>query len=208
MAFLLLGMALYFGKPFVEKLVTPAVFWWLLFAVVVAAGALLAVRSIKYSRTAWGPVVGVAVALLLVAPSFVVIRQLAVERYQWMPYSDKALADARRNNRVTLVEFTADWCGNCHWLEANVLKRDDVVKTVAANDVVMLKADVTDVDAKELEARKLLNRYSPKASIPLTLIYSPNLSEPIQLTGIYSRQDLIDAIRRAADAKPALATGQ
>ena len=80
------------------------------------------------------------------------------------------------------------------------------MKAVAKHDVVMLKADVTDVDAEELEARKLLTRYSPKASIPLTLVYSPNLNEPIQLTGIYSRQDLINALDRAASAKPQVAS--
>ena len=70
----------------------------------------------------------------------------------------------------------------------------------------MLKADVTDVDAEEQEARKLLSRYSPKGSIPMTLIYSPNLAEPIRLTGIYSREDLIKAIEQAANARPEVAS--
>ena len=110
---------------------------------------------------------------------------------------------ARRDNRIVLVEFTADWCGNCQYVEAKVLKSKPIVAAVRDHNLLMLKADVTRDDAP---ARPLLDQLNPAGSIPLTVIYAPHTDQPIELTGIYSRQDLQHAIELAAkENRPALA---
>src|SRR5439155_23644025 len=58
MGFLLLGTAVYFARPFIEKLVRPSqnnhlasdVFWWTLFGVVAVAGVYLLVRTMKFAK--------------------------------------------------------------------------------------------------------------------------------------------------------------
>ena len=113
------------------------------------------------------------------------------------PLQCDGVDEARTANRIVLVEFTADWCGNCQYVEAHVLHSNPIVTSVRDHGVVMLKADVTREDAA---ARPLLDKLNPAGSIPLTVIYPPGVGEPIELTGIYTKEDLQRAIELAARA--------
>lgn len=194
MGFLLLGTALFFAKPFIEKLVSEDVFWWALFGVIAIASMFLFAQSVRYGKTLAPRLAAGVVALLMLVPSFLAARQLTYHPHDWRPYSDATLAEAR-STKVTLVEFTADWCANCKVVEATVLNNRGVAEFLKANDVVMVKADMTNDDAL---GRDLLRQLNPVGSIPVSAIYSPNLSEPIVLNGMYSREELRQAITRAA----------
>jgi thiol:disulfide interchange protein len=113
--------------------------------------------------------------------------------------------ESARANQIVLVEFTADWCGNCQYVEAHVLHNPAVVSAVKAHDVLMLKADVTSDDAP---ARPLLEKLNPAGSIPLTVIYSPGSTKPIELAGIYSKDDLRRAIDAAATRRSVVAASR
>jgi thiol:disulfide interchange protein len=199
MGFLLLLAAVYFARPFIGRVVHGEAFWWLPFAVVCVAAIYLVVRTIQFSHTLVARIVGVAIAILMVGGAYRAVAQLTARPYTWQPYSDAALAQARASGKIALVEFTADWCGNCQYVEAHVLHNPAIVGAVRKHDVVMLKADVTHDDAP---ARPLLEQLNPAGSIPLTVIYSPAVPQPIELTGIYSKEDLQRAIDRAASALP------
>ena len=203
MGFLLLLAAVYFARPFYSRVVHGEGFWWILFAVVVAAGLFLVIRTFEFSRTFVPRAIGVVLALLMVGGALGAVVRLTRQPYVWQTYSDSALQQARAAGKIALVEFTADWCGNCQYVEAKVLHSRQIVDAVRKHDVVMLKADVTRDDAP---ARPLLDRLNPAGSIPLTVIYSPNLRHPIELTGIYSRQDLEQALDLAAGSRPLMVT--
>jgi thiol:disulfide interchange protein len=70
-----------------------------------------------------------------------------------------------------------------------------VVKSIKSHNVLMLRADVGDEGSP---SRDLLLRYNKQGSIPLTVIYPPNSSSAIELIGIYSKDDLRNAIDQAA----------
>ncbi|HEX8915291.1 MAG TPA: thioredoxin family protein, partial [Humisphaera sp.] len=198
MGFMLLGVAVFFAQGWVGRAVGPHNVWWVIFAVVAAGGLFLVAKSLKHGKTLRAPVVGAAVALLLIVPAFVAAQQLSVRPYEWRPYSAAALADARAKNKVVLVEFTASWCTNCHALEAVVLNSKDVQRSVAEHKVEMIRADLSDTDAP---GWALLRNELQAKGVPLTVIYSPALPEPIKLTGIYGRTALTEAIKKAS-AKP------
>jgi thiol:disulfide interchange protein DsbD len=210
MAFLLLGTAVYFARPFFQRwLHSPPnehlasdMFWWSLFAVVAAASLFLLVRTVQFARRLGPRLAGVAAAGLLLVPSFLAARTLTYHPHQWVPFTDAALAQARATGKPVLVEFTADWCGNCHFVEGFVLNNRGVVATLKDHGVVMVKADVTEDDAP---AKPLLGELNPAGAIPLTVIYSPHRDKPLMLTGIYSRADLQKAVEEAS--QPTVARG-
>lgn len=204
MGFLLLLVAVYFARPFIGRVIHGDTFWWLPFAVLCLASLYLIARTLQFAESALPRAIGVAIALLMVAGGLDAVLTLTARPFVWQPYSAAAVESAR-GNQIVLVEFTADWCGNCQYVEASVLKSPTIVRAVKTHDVLMLKADVTSDDAP---ARPLLEKLNPAGSIPLTVIYSPGATEPIELAGIYSKDDLQRAIDSAAGRRSAVAESQ
>lgn len=211
MGFLLLGTAVYFARPFFQRWLhsdanphrASDLFWWALFAVVAAAALFLIVRTLQFARRLTPRLVGFAAALLLLVPALLAARSLTYHPHDWVRFSDDALARARASGKPVLVEFTADWCGNCHFVEGWVLNNRGMVATLKRHDVVMVKADVTEDDAP---AKPLLAELNPAGAIPLTAIYSPHQDQPILLTGIYSKAELRKAVEEASASHVAQGT--
>lgn len=114
-------------------------------------------------------------------------------KLDWQPYSDTKLAELRKGGKTVLIDFTADWCLNCKFVERTALNRDATRKMVAANGVATLIADMTE-DQEELN-RALARHHSQ--SIPLTVIYPGNGGPPILLRDIYTQDQLLDALQKA-----------
>ena len=201
MSFLLLASAVYFARQYVADVVGSDGSWWALFAVALVAAGYLLLRTFRISSRLTARVVGICFAVAIVVPTFLFVRRTVNQPYDWKPYSETALADARQAHRVALVEFTAKWCGNCQYLETFVLHDPSIVAAVKRHDVEMLKADLTADDAPGWVLLKQLN---PVAAIPFTAVYRPGQSEPVHLSGIYSTSDLREALDHAADVSVAM----
>jgi thiol:disulfide interchange protein DsbD len=145
--------------------------------------------------------VAATIAAALIVPAFVTARNLTYHPHDWVPFSDQAIKQARESGKPVLVEFTADWCGNCHYVEAFVLNNRKVVATLKDHAVVMIKADVTNGDEA---AVPLLGELNPAGAIPLTAIYAPGKDEPVLLTGIYTTKELQRAVQQAMQSAVAV----
>jgi thiol:disulfide interchange protein DsbD len=192
MGFLLIGSAVYFAKRFLRGWFGEDAFWWLLFAVVAIAGIYLLVRSIQFSRRLIPRMVAAAVALLLVAPALAFTIRQTNPPIDWQPYTPESFAAAREAGKTVMLEFTADWCGNCIGLETSTFHDPRTVEAIKAYKVVPIRVDLSDQHAPGWQ---VLRQISPVGAIPLSAIYAPHASEPIQLAGLYSPADLIAALR-------------
>jgi thiol:disulfide interchange protein DsbD len=188
MGFLLLATAVYFVQPLFGKILSDDIFWWTMFTVIAGGGVFLIVRGLQLAKTSLGRAISITIALMMIVPSFFTARLLTAKPYDWIPYSEQALAAANASGRPVLIDFTATWCGNCHYLEAFVINRSAVVKAVHSHDVLMLKGDVTNDNAP---ARPLLAKLTDVGTIPLTAVYFPHQNQPKLLDGIYSVDDLV-----------------
>jgi thiol:disulfide interchange protein DsbD len=192
MGFLLLATAVFFARPFYQHLLSDDFFYWSLFAVLAAAGVFLIVRSIQLGKTMTPRLTATAIAVLIVAPAFYTVHRLTEKPYKWQPYSEAARIAANNAGKPVVVDFTATWCTTCHYLEAFVLHDPKVVDAVRDKRVLMLQADMTDVN--NAPDKPLLRKLNGAGNIPLTAVYFPNQDQPRLLKGIYTADDLVKTL--------------
>jgi thiol:disulfide interchange protein len=202
MGFLLLLSAVFFARRFIQGWVGPDAYWWSLFSVVAVAAAFLVTRTYAFAKTATGMAVALVLALLMVAPAGLFVYRVTNPPIDWVAYEPEKLKAYRDENRIVLVEFTADWCGNCLALETTVFHDEKTVQAIRSGQVVPVRVDLT---KKEAPGWTLLREISDVAAIPLTAIYSPNLPQPIKLAGVYGTDDLVGALEKARGAGQAVA---
>jgi thiol:disulfide interchange protein DsbD len=72
-----------------------------------------------------------------------------------------ALNDSVQQNRVTMLDFYADWCISCKEMEKYAFSHPPVLELLA--DAATLQADVTDNDSIDIELMSSLGIYGPPA---------------------------------------------
>ena len=85
----------------------------------------------------------------------------------WQTWSPQAVADAQRDGKTVLVDFSAAWCVTCLVNERVALENSAVVAGFQKHGVVLLKADWTNRDST-ISAE--LDRYG-RSGVPLYLFY-------------------------------------
>lgn len=140
-------------------------------------------------------VLGVTALALIGCAVFWVSRPLAPNPV-WQNFSPNEFA-ADLGKKNMLVEFTADWCPNCKFLEATVLSNTNLRRWQKRYGLELVKVDLTRHDAY---AQRLLNMLGGK-SIPLTAIFSKgeDSTKPMVLRDLYGKNTLNDALRFLLD---------
>lgn len=142
----------------------------------------------------WRRRLGTALCLALLSGSIFWILQPARPAPAWQSFSPEKFA---RNigRQPMLVEFTADWCPNCKFLEASVLGTKKMGAWQRKYGFELIKVDLT---TSNPYAEKLLSQLGSR-SIPLTALFpeGENASEPLVLRDIYGEKSLLEAMKEA-----------
>jgi thiol:disulfide interchange protein len=85
---------------------------------------------------------------------------------------DPALAMAREQNKLLLVNFTGYACTNCHWMKANMFTRPEIQSVLKDFVIVDLYTDGTDADSEKNQ--QLEDRKFATVSIPFYAILDAN----------------------------------
>ena len=105
--------------------------------------------------------------------------------------------------KTVMVEFTADWCPNCKYVEQTVLKQDAFKQALEQADAELIIADWTH-DDPAIEA--LLTRLG-SASIPFTAVFPGNDPyRPIVLRDIYTLETAVEILKQTT-IRTAMAVG-
>jgi thiol:disulfide interchange protein DsbD len=86
----------------------------------------------------------------------------------WEPFDETKIADYQSQGRKVFVNFTAAWCISCQVNDQTTFKNEAVMKYVAEQNIVMMKADWTN---KNDEIGRILRKFN-RAGVPLYLYYS------------------------------------
>ncbi|HEX3682361.1 MAG TPA: cytochrome c biogenesis protein CcdA [Bryobacteraceae bacterium] len=77
---------------------------------------------------------------------------------------DSALAAARQQNKLVLVNFTGYACTNCHWMKANMFPRPEI--QAALKDLIIVDLYTDGTDAESEKNQKLEDQKFSTVSIP------------------------------------------
>jgi len=127
---------------------------------------------------------------LLVGSVFWVLRPVA-PLPQWRQFTPEAF-EANLGKKPMLLEFTANWCPNCKFMEATVLTDERMRKLQARYGMELVRVDLTNANAY---AVRLLEALGSK-SIPLTAIFpaGDEAGQPLVLRDVYSVRTLEQAL--------------
>ncbi|MBD5641336.1 MAG: hypothetical protein HDQ91_02810 [Desulfovibrio sp.] len=133
---------------------------------------------------------GVAAALILSFSFWWTLRPESPS-VAWQPFTAEVFA-SDLGRKEMLVEFTADWCPNCKFLEASVLTDRNLRAWQKKYGFDLIRVDLT---RSNPAAEKLLDQLGSK-SIPLTALFpaGPDSHAPVVLRDLYSASELRQAL--------------
>ncbi|MBN2403718.1 MAG: thioredoxin family protein [Spirochaetes bacterium] len=110
-------------------------------------------------------------------------------------FSLSRLFENKEKGKITIVDFTADWCPNCKLVEKTSLFTREVTEAINRNNIDLLIADLT---RENPEASALLTQLGSR-SIPFLAVFPAGEAffEPLCLRDIYSKKDVLNAIEMA-----------
>ncbi len=129
------------------------------------------------------------------------IQKPQISEIKWQNFTAEEFT-ANLGKKSMLVEFTADWCPNCKFVEKTVLTDENLQKWHKEYDLTFVRVDFTRDNA---EGEALLHALGSK-SIPFTAIFQKGAQahSPIVIRDIYTTNDLEDALKQSVlPAKPA-----
>jgi thiol:disulfide interchange protein DsbD len=112
----------------------------------------------------------------------------------WQPWSPEAVAAAQAAGRTIYVDFTARWCATCQTNKAAVFSSSEVLAELARRDVLLLKADWTNKDARITQELAKFQR----SAVPFNLIYHPGQAAPRVLPELLTPGIVLDELRTAS----------
>lgn len=132
-----------------------------------------------------------ALSIALLAVSFWWTLKPAPADLAWQQFEPEEFVSALGRKEM-LVEFTADWCPNCKFLEASVLTDGNLRKWQKKYGFELIRVDLTRSNPL---AEKLLAQLGSK-SIPLTALFPAGARAryPLVLRDIYSEGELNRAL--------------
>ncbi|HLP83804.1 MAG TPA: cytochrome c biogenesis protein CcdA [Phycisphaerales bacterium] len=184
-------IALVASKPWLGK----QLHIWLVAGFGIAASVWLVVRTVKITpstaRRAVFTLVGLFIAGMGVwyasdattrAKNTYIARAAAMEAAgggklltgTWIDYNPGLFEQARKENKIIVMDFTAEWCLICKTYKATILEREPVKGAFNADDVVLFTVDLT---AETAPGWKTLNDFG-ETGIPLLVIYTPGKDTP------------------------------
>lgn len=176
-----------------------------LYAAAVVGGLLLLISFVIWLARAGGLRRGVALpsvavlALLVVLVSAIMPRlgggdaAAAAADDLWGDFKRADIVGLVAEDKVVIVDVTADWCITCQVNKTLVLGRSPVIDALRGEGVVALKADWTNPDERIAAYLESFGRYG----IPFNVVYGPAAPQGLPLPELLTSEAVLEALSRA-----------
>ena len=112
--------------------------------------------------------------------------------FKWMEFDKVTLNNLIKDNRIILLDFTADWCITCQLNKKTTLENKKLQSFFEKENVLLMRGDWTERDEEILNFIKSYDRLG----IPVNIIYGPNNQKGIILPEILTKQIVINNINK------------
>ena len=144
--------------------------------------------SLSQDRTRRWSIRGIAVALVVLAAAFLFRPEGHPD--PWKNF-DMQQFETLRGQENLILDFTADWCPNCKFLEKTVLTPEKSAAFAKEHDAILMRVDLTRHDP---ELMALLESLGSK-SIPILAIFPKgNPDSPLVLRDLFTGGQLKEAL--------------
>ena len=188
LGFLLLGTALYLLSILPDEKHIPVLFALLVTALAAFIWNQVCGMSAPVLRRRIGSIFFVIIIML---SSFFALR---MERTPtaWLDFHPQHFSQ-NLGTRPMVVEFTADWCPNCKFVEATVFNEERLKRISRTYDVDFIRVDLTDANAWGTKLLEMLG----SRSIPLTALFpaGSNATRPTVLRDVFTGASFDKAAR-------------
>lgn len=200
MGLLLLAAGVYFiGAGLSGLTMTPPdppnrLYWWVVAIVGIIAGAWLAAQTFRITAKRGPRVVFGTLGLLIALLSGLIgARMTDKGPIEWVYYTPERFAEAVANDKVIVLDFTAEWCINCKTLESTSLSQQAVVDLTETEGVIPMKIDITGNNPDGRAKMKEVNRLT----IPLLVVFGKD-GKAVFKSAAYTGNQVVEAIDKAA----------
>ncbi len=196
--FMLAAAAYFIGSGVSALQMTPPAppgknYWWIVMGFVASGGIWLAYRTMRTVSGRAARTVFAVIGILIAAGSvYGGVRLTDRGPIEWVYYTPQHFQEARAQNRIIVLVFTAEWCLNCKALEQSVLHSDSIARLLAEEDIVPIKVDIT---GRNESGRAKLQELG-HLTIPLMVIFSSSGRELFK-SDFYTAEQIIETIHHA-----------
>ncbi|NOX68453.1 MAG: protein-disulfide reductase DsbD [Gammaproteobacteria bacterium] len=128
--------------------------------IAVIYGAVMLLGSLSGGHNPLQPLAGISLGN---GATVATTHELEFRRIKTVADLDRALLDASRQGKTTMLDFYADWCVSCKEMEAYTFTDADVQQTLS--NTVLLQADVTANDDQDQELLQHFGVFGPPTII-------------------------------------------
>lgn len=116
---------------------------------------------------------------------------------EWEVFSIALVEEYADEGKNVYIDYTADWCITCHANRRLVFSSERVKERFEELDFIMVKADWTN---RNPEITRALASHG-RNGVPLNVIYSKNLDEPLILPSVLTPGIVLDALEKVSNGE-------
>lgn len=126
------------------------------------------------------------------------IRKMQIAREEvygknWQQFDETTLYRLVNENKVVLIDITADWCITCKFNKIMVLRSKEIVKMLEDREIIGMRADITKPDDAVMNFLKKHNRFA----IPFNAVYGPKIPQGHATSELLNKKELLELLNGA-----------